>query len=238
MATATPLGPPGPDGAKAARRVAQAGRAAICRQDPSSPRARRGRSLPRCGELISRTPPRHRAPNREPARILIPGDGAAGDQEAQNKPACPAMAATRRLRPVPSQRTYWRYDLRRTCRLVTGRSHRPRSTWPNQARLRSWRSRTAINGHIVFGSNNFSRLRSADADGIGWRNSAQIIHLCPPPVPPAPVPWRSARVRCKIPGHDVPGGVRSWAVNRSAMPVSWGGSRAVSPAVGGWRGTG
>jgi hypothetical protein len=27
-------------------------------------------------------------PNREPGRILIPGDGAVGDQEAQNKPAC------------------------------------------------------------------------------------------------------------------------------------------------------
>ena len=43
-------------------------------------------------------------PNREPGRILIPGDGAAGDQGAQNRPACPAMAATRRLRAVPSQR--------------------------------------------------------------------------------------------------------------------------------------
>jgi len=41
---------------------------------------------------------------REPGRILIPGDGAAGDQGAQNRPACPAMAATRRLRAVPSQR--------------------------------------------------------------------------------------------------------------------------------------
>ena len=27
------------------------------------------------------TPTRHRAPNREPGRILIPGDGAVGDQE-------------------------------------------------------------------------------------------------------------------------------------------------------------
>jgi hypothetical protein len=43
-------------------------------------------------------------PSREPGRILIPGDGAAGDQEAQNRPACPAMAATRCLRAVPSQR--------------------------------------------------------------------------------------------------------------------------------------
>ncbi len=31
--------------------------------------------------------PRGIGPNREPGRILIPGDGAAGDQEAQNKPA-------------------------------------------------------------------------------------------------------------------------------------------------------
>ena len=51
-----------------------------------------------------RTPTQHRAPNQEPGRILIPGDGAAGDQEAQNRPACAAIAATRRLRPVPSQR--------------------------------------------------------------------------------------------------------------------------------------
>ena len=51
-----------------------------------------------------RTHTRHRAPNQEPGRILIPGDGAAGDQGAQNRPACAAIAATRRLRPVPSQR--------------------------------------------------------------------------------------------------------------------------------------
>jgi hypothetical protein len=44
------------------------------------------------------------APNQEPGRTLIPGDGAAGDQRAQNRSACPAMAATRRLRAVPSQR--------------------------------------------------------------------------------------------------------------------------------------
>jgi len=105
MATATALGPPGdPDVAEAARRVARAGRAAIRRQHPSSLRVLRGRSLPRCGELTFRTPTRHRAPNQEPGRILIPGDGAAGDQGAQNRPACPAMAATRRPRPVPSQR--------------------------------------------------------------------------------------------------------------------------------------
>jgi hypothetical protein len=64
-----------------------------------------------------------------------PGDGAAGDQKAQNRACLPGNGGTRRLRAVPSQRTSWRYGLRRTCRLVTGRSHRPRSTWPNQARL-------------------------------------------------------------------------------------------------------
>src|SRR6266487_3406378 len=35
----------------------------------------------------------------------------------------------------PVSTTSWRYGLRRTCRLVTGRSHRSRSTWPDQARL-------------------------------------------------------------------------------------------------------
>jgi hypothetical protein len=35
----------------------------------------------------------------------------------------------------PVSTTSWRYGLRRTCRLLTGRSHRPRSTWPDQARL-------------------------------------------------------------------------------------------------------
>jgi hypothetical protein len=70
----------GPDGAEAARRVARAGRAAICRQNPSSRGHGTEGSLPRCGELTSRTRTRHRAPNREPGRIPVPGDGAAGDQ--------------------------------------------------------------------------------------------------------------------------------------------------------------
>jgi len=41
--------------------------------------------------------------------------------------------ATPAARPVST--TSWRHGLRRTCRLVTGRSHRPRSTWPDKARL-------------------------------------------------------------------------------------------------------
>jgi hypothetical protein len=104
MATATPLGSPG----RQTRRSSTPGRSRWTRSHlpPESifPRARRGRSLPRCGELTFGTPPRHRAPDRGPGRTPIPGDGAAGDQGAQDRPACPAMAATRRLRPVPSQR--------------------------------------------------------------------------------------------------------------------------------------
>jgi hypothetical protein len=135
MATATPLGPPGPR----RRRSSTPGCSSWTRNHPPPesvfPRARHGRSLPRCGELAFRTAPRHRAPDRGPGRILIPGGGAAGDQRAQDRPACPAMAATRRLRAVPVSTTSWRYGLRRTCRLVAGRSHRPRSTWPDQDRL-------------------------------------------------------------------------------------------------------
>jgi hypothetical protein len=119
----------GPDAAEAKRRIARAGRAAIRGQHLSSVRARRGKSLPRCGELTFRTPGRHRAPNQQPGRLLIPGDGAAGDQEAQNRP----VYATPAARPVSA--TSWRYDLRRTRRLVNGKSQRPRSTWPDQARL-------------------------------------------------------------------------------------------------------
>ena len=51
-----------------------------------------------------RTPTQHGSPSQQPGRILIPGDGAAGDQGPQNRPACAAIAATQRVRPVPSQR--------------------------------------------------------------------------------------------------------------------------------------
>jgi hypothetical protein len=72
-------------------------------------------------------------PNREPGRILIPGDGAVGDQEAQNKPAClPGNGGNAPPAGCPVSTTSWRYGLRRTCRPVTGRSHRPRSTWPTR----------------------------------------------------------------------------------------------------------
>jgi len=87
-----------------------------------------------CGELTFRTPTRHRAPNQQPARVLIPGDGAVGDQGLRlGLSAGHGGYATPVACPVST--TSWRYGLRRTCRLVTGQSHRPRSTWPDQARL-------------------------------------------------------------------------------------------------------
>jgi hypothetical protein len=73
-------------------------------------------------------------PNQQPGRILIPGDGAAGIRTLRiGMPARRWRYATPAACPVST--TSWRYGLRRTCRLVTGRSHRPQSTWPDQARL-------------------------------------------------------------------------------------------------------
>jgi hypothetical protein len=72
-------------------------------------------------------------PNREPGRILIPGDGAAGDQGLRIG-CLPGNGGYATPAACPVSMTSWRYALRRTCRLVTGRSHRPRSAWPNQAR--------------------------------------------------------------------------------------------------------
>ena len=104
MATATPLGPPGPQTAqKQYARVARGGRAAICRQNPSSEGAARKVSAS-VRRATFRTPPRHRAFGPGTWKDPDPGDGAAGDQRAQNRPACPAMAATQRLRAVPYQR--------------------------------------------------------------------------------------------------------------------------------------
>jgi len=141
MTTATHLGPPGAQTAQRRRRSSTPGRSNWTRSHPLPgihlPEGAARKVLPRCGGLKFRTPPRHRAPNLDldrPGRTPIPGDGAAGDQRAQDRPACPAMAATTPA-ACPVSTTSWRYDLRRTCRLVTGRSHRPRSTWPDQARL-------------------------------------------------------------------------------------------------------
>jgi hypothetical protein len=131
----TPLGPRGPPTAQ--KRHARLPERDAGHPPPESvlPRARHGKSLPRCGELTFRTPTRHRAPNREPGRILIPGDGAAGDQRAQHKACLTGEGGYATPAACPVSTTSWRYGLRRTCRLVTGRSHRPQSAWPDRARL-------------------------------------------------------------------------------------------------------
>src|SRR5437764_6456079 len=110
MATA-PLPRPagGPDGAGAARRLleldAQPPAAGIRLPEGAERKVCLGAASLHAGHLRGIGP--------EPGRILIPGDGAAGDQGAQDRPACPAMAATRRLRATTSSR----YGLPRTCRL-------------------------------------------------------------------------------------------------------------------------
>ena len=81
MATATPLGPP--------RGVAEKQHAGLPGLDaqPSvaSIRLPEG-AAPKVSAPVQvrrahiRAPARHRAPDQEPGRILIPGDGAAGDQ--------------------------------------------------------------------------------------------------------------------------------------------------------------
>jgi len=81
------------DGAEAARRVAQAGRATI---------HRRIRLPEGAARKVSASVRRACIPGH--LRGIGPEPGTWKDQEAQNKPACPAMAATRRLRAVTSQR--------------------------------------------------------------------------------------------------------------------------------------
>jgi hypothetical protein len=104
MATDTALGPPGAE-------TGQEQHARLLELDaqPSATRIRLPEGAARkvsASVRQARIPDTYAAsgPNRKLGSLLIPGDGAAGDQEAQNKPACPAMAATRRLRAVPSQR--------------------------------------------------------------------------------------------------------------------------------------
>jgi hypothetical protein len=135
MATATLLGPPGPR----RRRSGTPGRSRWTRSHlpPESifPRARRGRSLPRCGELTFRTPPRHRAPEPGTWKDPDPRRRSSRGSEGTEQACLPGNGGYATPADCPVSTTSWRYDLRRTCRLVTGRSHRPRSTWPDQARI-------------------------------------------------------------------------------------------------------
>jgi hypothetical protein len=100
------------------------------------PRAQHRRSLPRRRERRAhiRTPTRHRPPNQEPGRILIPADGATGDQGLR----IGLRARQQRLRDacgLSRLNPSWRYGPRRTRRHVADRSPQPRSAWSNQARL-------------------------------------------------------------------------------------------------------
>ncbi len=121
------------------------------------PRAQRGRSLPRCGELKFRTPTRHRVPNREPGRILI---------TATEQPGI------RRLRIGLPARQWRLRDARSLSRLNDFLALWPQAHMPSCNRQVTSTSidiaepgrlalpppsRTAINGQIVFGSNNSDR---------------------------------------------------------------------------------
>jgi hypothetical protein len=74
-------------------------------------------SGPRTGNLEGPRPRRRSSRGSEgPEQACLPGN-----RGYATRAGCPVSTTSRR------------YDLRRTCRLVTSRSHRPRSTWPNQA---------------------------------------------------------------------------------------------------------
>ena len=94
-----------PDSAEAARRVARVGRAAIRSQHPFS-RGRRTEALcPRAG-AASLHPDTYAASGPEPGTWKDPDPRRRSSRGsgAQNRPACAAIAVTRRLRLVPSQR--------------------------------------------------------------------------------------------------------------------------------------
>jgi hypothetical protein len=78
-------------------------------------------AAPGPGPATWKPPDPRRRSSRESAgseRACLPGDGGHAPPAA-----CPVSTASRR------------HGLRRTCRLVDGSSRRPRSTWPDQARL-------------------------------------------------------------------------------------------------------
>ena len=135
MATATPLGPPEPQTAQ----KQYAGSLDVDAQPSAArislPGARRGRSPPRYVELAFRTPPRHRAPGPGTWKDPDPRRRSSRGSEGPEQACLPRDGGYATPAGCPVSTTSRRYDLRRTCRLVTGRSHRPRSTWPNQARL-------------------------------------------------------------------------------------------------------
>jgi hypothetical protein len=125
----------GPAGVEAARRVARGGRAAICRQNLSS----RGRGTAGlCLGAASLHSSTYAASGPEPGTWKDPDPRRRSSRGIRRLSIGLAARHWRgNVTPAgcPVSTTSWRYGLRRTCRLVTGRSYRPRSTWSNQARL-------------------------------------------------------------------------------------------------------
>ena len=103
MAAATPLGSPGPDGAEAARRAARGGRATICRQNPSS-RGRGAEDLCLGAAILHSGHLRGIGPRTGPWKDPDPRRRSSRGSEDSEWAGLPGMAATRRLRAVPSQR--------------------------------------------------------------------------------------------------------------------------------------
>ena len=135
-ATATPLGPPRAQTAQKQHAGlleldAQPSVASIRLPEGAAPNV----SAPGAGAASSH-PDTYAASGPEPGTWKDPDPRRRSSRGpgAQNRPACAALAATRRLRPVPSQRflALW---CQATRRLVADRSRRPRSAWPDQARL-------------------------------------------------------------------------------------------------------
>src|SRR6266700_7704205 len=136
MATATPLGPPGPQTAQ----KQHAGSLEVDGQ-PSAARIHLPEGAARTVSASVR-----RAYIRDTYAASGPEPGTWKDPDPRRRSsrgsggsehACPVMTAVNGYATpaaCPVSMTSWRYRLRRTCRLVTGRSHRPRSAWPDQAR--------------------------------------------------------------------------------------------------------
>jgi hypothetical protein len=100
------------------------------------PRARHGRSLPRCGELTFRDTCAASAPGPGTWKDPDPRRRSSRDQGGSEQACLPANGGSAAPAACPVSATSCRHGLRRTCRRVTGRSHRPRSTWPDcQRRL-------------------------------------------------------------------------------------------------------
>ena len=135
MTTATPLGLPGPQ----TTQKQYAGPLEVDAQ-PSAARIRLpegagaeglclGAASSHSGHLRGNGPGPATWKDPDPQRRSSRGSG--GSEQA----CLPGNGGYATPAACPVSTTSWRHGLRRTCRLVTGRSHRPRSAWPDQARL-------------------------------------------------------------------------------------------------------